>query len=231
MPRSSDWEQDWVDAGVARVIEEAFAKLRDAGCRLVELDFVGEVRSIVGTLTDQTPATLIAALGLDAPDQSDEAMERWLEANAPGVTMDEMYRGRPRRRAPRPTLPPVEEQRAILTEAARRYAEVYRSHGVVALAFPTIPMVAPRIVPGGPKEPLGELVTLGGRQMEEGRILIQNLFIAPRLGAPGLSVPAGLSDGLPVGLELDALPGHDAGLLGLGIAVQKALGLIQPPRL
>ena len=238
VPRSSDWERDWVDAGVARVIEEAFAKLRDAGCRLVEIDFARDVRSIVGTITEPTPATLLAADGLDPPVQSDEAMERWLSENAPGVTLDQMYRGRPRRRPgprllpPGPRLlPPVEEHRSVLAEAANRYADVYKTHGVVAIAFPTIPMVATRIVPGGPREPLGEMVTLGGRQMEEGRILIQNLFIAPRLGAPGLSLPAGLSAGLPVGLELDALPGHDSELLGLGIAVERVLGRIPPPRL
>ena len=122
-------------------------------------------------------------------------MARWLGKNAPQVTMEMMYRGRPRRRTGGRTLPGGEEQRFILTEAARRYAEVYRSHEVVAIAFPTIPLVAPRIVPTGPREPLGEMITVGGRQTEEGRILIQNLFIAPRLGAPGLSVPVGLSRG------------------------------------
>ena len=34
---------------------------------------------------------------------------------------------------------------------------------------------------------------------------------------------------LPVGLELDAPPGNDRALLGLGIAVQEVIGLIPPP--
>jgi len=49
------------------------------------------------------------------------------------------------------------------------------------------------------------------------------------VGAPALSIPAGLSQGLPVGLELDALPGNDSKLLGLGVAVQAVIGRIPPP--
>jgi mandelamide amidase len=57
------------------------------------------------------------------------------------------------------------------------------------------------------------------------------LFIAPRLGAAALSLPVGLARGLPVGLEIDALPGHDSELLGLGMAVEKVIGRIPPPAL
>ena len=34
---------------------------------------------------------------------------------------------------------------------------------------------------------------------------------------------------LPVGIELDALQGHDRELLALGLAVQRVLGSIPPP--
>ena len=155
-------------------------------------------------------------------------MAQWLRENAPDVTVEEMYGGRPIREGTRP-LPPAEEQIRILTEAARRYAAVYRSHGVQAMAFPTVPIVAPPIRPGGPKEPLGELVTVNGKSVEEARVVAQNLFIAPRVGAPALNIPAGLSQALPVGLELDALPGHDRSLLGLGVAIEEALGHVPAP--
>jgi len=124
---------------------------------------------------------------------------------------------------------PPEEQIKALNEAAQRYAEVYRSHGVLAIAYPTVPTIAPRVLPDGPKEPLGDLVTIRGTQIEEGRLVAQNLFMAPRFGAPALSLPAGLSQGLPVGIELDALPGNDSRLLGLGVAVEAAIGRIPPP--
>jgi len=60
-------------------------------------------------------------------------------------------------------------------------------------------------------------------------VVPQNLFMAPRLGAPALSIPAGLSEGRPVGLELDAFPGNDSKLLGLGVAIQAVIGRLPPP--
>lgn len=228
VPRPDYWERDDVDPGVADVVRRALATLRDAGCTLVEIDLDGEVRSIVGTIFQPTPASVFAGDGMDAPRPTSLTMGVWLRENAPDVTVEQMYRDRPIRDAKR-TFPPADEQIRVLNEAAQRYAEVYRSHNVRAIAFPTVPIVATPIRPGGPKEPLGFFVTITGKQIEEGRLVPQNLFIAPRVGAPALSIPVGLSQGLPVGLELDALPGNDSELLGLGMAVQAVIGRIPPP--
>jgi hypothetical protein len=86
--------------------------------------------------------------------QSRDTMAEWLRTHAPGVTV-EMYRGRPVGTGRR-TLPSEAEQRSILEEA---------------IAFPTVPMVASRIRADGPKEPLGGLLTMNGKQIEEGRSL------------------------------------------------------------
>ena len=72
-------------------------------------------------------------------------------------------------------------------------------------------------------------MTIKGKQIEEGSAVVQNVFIAPRVGAAALSIPVGLSQGLPVGLEVDALPGNDSELLGLGIAIQAVVGRIPAP--
>ena len=228
VPGPSYWERDDVDPGVADVIRQAFAKLRDAGCTLVEIDLETEVRSIVGTIFQPTPAAAYAGDGMNAPQPTSVTMEQWLRVNAPNVTVAQMYRGRPIRDGRR-TFPPADEQIRALKDAALRYAEVYRSHNVRAIAYPTVPIIAPRLRPEGPKEPLGELMTIKGKPIEEGRAIAQNIFMAPRFGAPALSVPVGLSQGLPVGLQLDALPGNDSELLGLGIAVQAIVGRIPPP--
>lgn len=53
--------------------------------------------------------------------------------------------------------------------------------------------------------------------------------MAPRMGAAGLVLPAGLTRGLPVGMELDAPPGNDSALLGIGIAIERILGRIPGP--
>ena len=49
---------------------------------------------------------------------------------------------------------------------------------------------------------------------------------------PGRVLPGGLtSAGLPVGMEFDAPVGTDRALLGLGFALEQALGPIQAPSL
>ena len=230
VPGPAYWDRDDVDPGVADVVRRAFATLRDAGCTLVEIDLDAELRSIVGTIFQPTPAATFAGDGMNAPQPTSVTMDRWLRENAPDVTVAQMYRDRPIRDAKR-IFPSVDEQVGALKEAARRYAAIYREHDVRAIAFPTVPIVAPPLRSGGPKEPLGELMTIKGHPIEEGRVVAQNSFMAPRVGAPALSIPVGLSQGLPVGLELDALPGNDSELLGLGIAIETVLGPIPAPPL
>jgi indoleacetamide hydrolase len=69
----------------------------------------------------------------------------------------------------------------------------------------------------------------GSRALCEPLAIARNLFMAPRIGAAALNIPAGMSNGWPVGLQLDALPGHDSELLGVGIAVERVLGRIPVP--
>ncbi len=46
-----------------------------------------------------------------------------------------------------------------------------------------------------------------------------------------LVLPAGMTaNGLPVGIEFDALMGNDRALLSLGLSLEKALGPIPPPK-
>jgi mandelamide amidase len=230
IPGAAYWERDDVDPGVVDVVQRAFATLRDAGCTLVEIDLDREVRSIVGTIFQPTPAAMFAGDGMNAPQPTSVTMAGWLRENAPDVTVDQMYRGRPIRDSKR-AFPSLEEQIRALSEAARRYAEVYRTHNVRAIAYPTIPIVATPIRAGGQKEPLGETMTIKGKAIDEGRAVAQNVFMAPRFGAAALSIPVGLSRGLPVGLEVDAMPGNDSELLGIGVAIEAIIGRIPPPAL
>lgn len=231
VPRRDGLERDLIDPGVAAVVQQALEALRRAGCRLVEIDLDREVRSIVGTFDDPTPAAVIAEAGLAPQTSPREALAQWLREQAPGVSMEMLYRGRPMPDEPPAVLPSPGQQVRILTEASRRYANVFRAHGVSAIAFPTVPIVAPPIREGGPKEPFGDTIVLNGQYAEQGKVLMRNIFIAPRLGAPAISLPAGLSCGLPVGLELDALPGHDSQLLGVAIAIERVVGRLPPPSL
>ena len=123
----------------------------------------------------------------------------------------------------------VEEQRAVLRESERRYQELFRSHNVVAVAAPTVPVLPQILTPGGSTD--FETSEIRGKTLDRAALIIAQSVIAPRYGAPGLSVPMGLADGLPVGLELDGLPGQDSQLLGVGKAVETVLGPLPPPRL
>ncbi|MEZ5099082.1 MAG: amidase family protein [Thermoleophilia bacterium] len=48
------------------------------------------------------------------------------------------------------------------------------------------------------------------------------------LGLPALSLPCGVEDGLPVGLQLVARPGQDGDLLRLGVELEQAFGWTFP---
>lgn len=78
---------------------------------------------------------------------------------------------------------------------------------------------------------LDDVIDLNGRSASEGQPLIHNTAVTCALAAPPLTVPAGLTDaGLPVGLELISASGGDRESLGLGIAIQRVLGRLAPPK-
>src|SRR5262249_56791565 len=135
VPRPDYWERDDVDPGVTDVILQAFAKLREAGCTLVEIDYEGEVRSIVGTLFQPTPASVFAGDGMGAPQPTSLTMARWLREHAPDVTVEQMYGDRPIHDERR-SFAPDGEQVLGQNRAPRRYSRVYRSHRLICIAIP-----------------------------------------------------------------------------------------------
>jgi indoleacetamide hydrolase len=217
IPRSDYWELDVIDPNVQRVTEEAFAKFKDAGAELIEIDLKAILALNQG-----------GRMGVRLPIMS---FEDWLEQNVPGVTMkDVLARQGAFLCEPSPALQPSDEERVrILNESARYYAEVFASNGLVAIAFPTVPFPAPLINVNG--DTPGQRILINGKYVDELDAIITNLFSGPRLGAPGLSFPSGMADGLPVSMEFDGLAGDDSRILGLGIAAEKVLGPIPPPAL
>lgn len=129
--------------------------------------------------------------------------------------------------------PPATLEEARTTERrqlADAYAEMFRKYRIVAIAYPTEPIVAPLIQEDGDLR--DDEIQLNGRSVSKVLTLIRNTHVTGALGVPGISLPSGLSrQGLPVGLELDGLSGGDAALLELGIAVENVLGPLRPPRM
>jgi len=93
------------------------------------------------------------------------------------------------------------------------------------MVFPTTLVPAPRI---------GEETTVEvrGRPLPFEMVVARNIAPGSTAGIPGLVLPVGLTHGgLPVAIEFDAPAGTDRALLGLGLALERALGLLPAPRI
>ena len=225
-PRADYWNREDVDAGVASTTQAALARLREAGATLVEIDFDELVQ-----LGDQVAPAL--SMGRDGD------FEAWLAKHLPGVTIADVVAGitskdvkasrEARLKGTAPQSPGLSqaERNALRAKTSARYEAVLRGAGILAVAFPCIPVPPPLINPDG--DAPGAQIEVKGKTFSRNAVLIRNTWWGARMGAPGLVVPAGLSEGLPVSLELDALPGDDGRLLALGVAIEKVLGPLPPP--
>ena len=210
IPRADYWDNELIDEGLAATIQTAFSKLRDAGAQLIEIDFNSILQLDAG-----------GRLG-DAARLPRGDLGEWLAQNLPGVTLEDVYSGRDMPTSDAGQAQPSTEERVeILTTAASFYEGVFQSNGLAAIAFPTIPIPAPPMDPDSGMAV--EKTLVNGKMTDVIAPIIQNIFFGPRLGVPGLAIPAGL--------ELEGLPGDDSRLLGLGIAVENVLGPIPPPPL
>jgi len=214
VPRPDYWTWEVVDPSVAEMTQRAFAKLRDAGVQIVETDIQGMVQ-----FADSQEVSR-AAGGAGGGN-----FAQWLAENVPGVTMEQVYAGYPLPHGAPPLQNAIstQERQATLQAAYARNEEFFKSNNIQAVAFPTMPYRAPVM------DPTGKLVD------EKGRLILTTDYAAirwaSRMGTPGLTLPSGLISGLPVGLEIDALPDQDSWLLGLGLEVERVLGSIPPPPL
>src|SRR5699024_8191188 len=91
--------------------------------------------------------------------------------------------------------------------------EYFISHRLDALVFPTTPLPAARI---------GDDVSVehNGEQVATFATFARNTNPGSVAGLPGISIPAGLSGGLPVGLELDGPWQSDRQLLAIAQAIE-----------
>lgn len=108
------------------------------------------------------------------------------------------------------------------------YAALFARHRFDAIAFPTVPMVAPNVRENGDRP--DDMIDFAGRSESQVMLLVRNTLHACAIGSPALSLPCGMTQvGLPVGLELEALPGDDDRLLSIGLAIEAVLPPLPPP--
>ena len=86
--------------------------------------------------------------------------------------------------------------------------------------MPTLPITASLIPP--PDAPVDEII---GRALE----MVSNTAPLDVTGHPACSIPAGLSDGLPVGLMVIGKKYDDAGVLRAAHAFERTLGTFTAP--
>ncbi|AEA12329.1 glutamyl-tRNA(Gln) amidotransferase subunit A [Thermoproteus uzoniensis 768-20] len=98
----------------------------------------------------------------------------------------------------------AQRSRSILTQS---YRSVFKS--VDAVVTPTVPVVAP---------PIEQLDEMAFRALATRYTTVANL-----VGSPALSLPVGLVEGLPVGLQLLGDVGHDAELLAIAKSIEVAV--------
>ena len=104
--------------------------------------------------------------------------------------------------------------RALLVRAQARRDLARLFEDVDLLAWPTVPAVAPPLADPRIELPSGTASADAGNARQG--------VLANLTGVPGISVPVGLDDGLPVGLQLLAAWGRDALLLDAAEALERA---------
>ena len=207
-----------------RVMRSALERLKDAGADIVDAEVPG-LADLVNAMNFQvqTYDTVPSIRAYLKAQGTDITFEDILAQMSPGIRWifenfslpgGQYYPTRQAYEDARKTVRPK------LQETFRRY---FRENGVQALVFPSALCPATRIGEepetewGGEKKPL---------------FIVYSRNVAPGNCAslPGLVLPGGLTtDGLPVGIEFDAPIGKDRELLGLGFALEKALGPIPAP--
>ena len=224
VPRVPYWVD--LDPEVERVAEAALARLRDQGALLVDID-LHEIRDVASKIFSTLCSEMISDL------------RNFLRTQVPSVSMHdltEQIASRDVRSAyaveeKGPAAPGslLLNARGAGRDAIRAaYGAVFRQHRIEAVVFPTTVIPPPPIRTAG--DDYNEMIELNGRAVSTFWTLVHNTLTAPALGAPALSLPAGLtSKGLPVGLEFDGLPGNDSALLALGMAAEAAIGRVPAP--
>jgi indoleacetamide hydrolase len=221
IPRTEHWTN--LDPEVEAVCSNALAQLRRAGASFVDVDLSAVYAE----------ATALFWILLAHGNRVD--LEDYLKRHVPGLGMDQLItqlRSADVRyfleQAVRKRLAPSEVENARhgrRTALRARYEALFAQHTLDGILFPTEPVLAPGIRPEGDR--FDDTIMIGEYSFPSGLALIRNTFATCVLGAPGITIPAGLSAaGLPVGIEIDGVPGSDAALLDMAREIETVLGAL-----
>lgn len=212
LPRAPFWRD--LEPGVQTSCENALNTLSDAGVEWVEVELPG--------LTELCAAASFPIVLYEFVRD----MRAYLQQRNPGVSLEELIaqvRSPDVRQIVGPLLSgggiaPAAYRAALTARAELQalYARAFEAHRVQALAFPTTARTAARIGED-------ETVDVNGVQIPTFSAFIRQTDPGSTASLPGISLPAGLSNGLPVGLALDGPIGSDQQLLAIAEVIQAAL--------
>jgi Asp-tRNA(Asn)/Glu-tRNA(Gln) amidotransferase A subunit family amidase len=187
-----------VAPAVREACEGAIEELRrESGGEVVELE-----------LADLEPATLATVLIANTEGLSGLSPSR---LNALDPELSPIGRGLLKYRMLLPAAASVKSHH-VRTLMRHRLAAVFAEVDVIA--WPTVPAVAPPLeVP---------LVELPSGTLTADQANVRGGALANLTGIPAISVPVGLSEGLPIGLQLQAAWGRDELLLDAAEALERA---------
>jgi mandelamide amidase len=215
-----------LDPEVERLTTQALRKLSDAGAVLVERD--------VPDLTKLVDAANFPII----QNETVAMITKYLEEFGANITFDQLFAMTSpdirvametfalpdgKLRAPKDVY---EAARATYRPALKQtFRQYFCETGVAAIVFPTTLV---------PPTPIGQdqEVEINGKKIPHYVAMSRNIAPGSCAGIPGLVLPAGLTNtGLPVGIEFDGPAGTDRELLQLGVALERALGAVPPPRI
>jgi Asp-tRNA(Asn)/Glu-tRNA(Gln) amidotransferase A subunit family amidase len=104
------------------------------------------------------------------------------------------------------------------------YGNCFAEHGIAAILCPTTPVTAAPIA-------RCDSVRIGDETVDIFHAMTRFCDPSSVAGIPSVTIPAGLLDGLPFGLNLDGPFGSDSDLLAIAAGVEAALGRLPPPPL
>lgn len=194
---------DTIDPAVEETFERSVGKIEEMGCKIVEADFDGIQEVYKSWLPiRRAEATAFHLKWLESsPDLYSDEVRRSLELGRQVLAVDYVN---------------AQNARPLLME---RFASSMRDCAVMAVPTTSIP--APSI---------GQTsAAVAGKQLEVYTALNRLTLPFNLVGFPAITFPAGLSAGLPIGIQLVAKPFCEASLLRFAYAYEKQFGPFPDP--
>jgi Asp-tRNA(Asn)/Glu-tRNA(Gln) amidotransferase A subunit family amidase len=209
-----------LDPRIAAVIEDALARLPEAGIQLVAAD--------IDHLVDRAHEHGFAIVGFEAPRELGSYLRagpgrrgspnvRELASGARSLDVRELLA-----HLLDEPVPSADYERAILARAASResMAQTLADLDCAALIYPTLPCLTPLI--GEPS------VDLPSGRSPAFPALTRHTETGAFLGSASMTIPIDAGEGLRVGLTIEVPPGHDEALMTIAAAIARRLSPPNP---